>query len=66
VHFKHEQPQVILMESHVTIDDSAKAGRSQRALGISAQYLKCGLTTGHIEIHGNSLEDSGVITTKVE
>jgi len=24
----------------------------------------CGLTNGHIEIHGNSLEDSGVINTK--
>jgi len=28
--------------------------------------LACGLTNRHIEVHGNSLEDSGVITTKVE
>jgi len=52
--------------------DSANAGRSQRALSISTQYQRalsisaCGLTNRHIEIHGNSLEDSGVINTKVE
>jgi len=40
--------------------DSANAGRSQRALSISTQYLACGLTNHHVEIHGNSLEDSGV------
>jgi len=28
--------------------------------------LAYGLTNRHIEIHGNSLEDSGVITKKVE
>jgi len=46
--------------------DSANAGRSQRALSISAKYLGAGLTNRHIEIHGNSLVGSGVITTKVE
>jgi len=28
--------------------------------------MACGWTNGHTEIHGNSLEDPGVITTKVE
>jgi len=36
------------------------------ALSISTQSLACGLTNRHIEIHGNSFEESGVITTKVE
>jgi len=67
VHFKDEQPQVLLIESLRNNQyDSANAGRSQRALSISTQYLACGLTNRHIEIHGNLLEDSGVITTKVE
>jgi len=43
--------------------DSANAGRSQRALSISTQKLACNSTNRHIDIHGNSLEDSGVITT---
>jgi len=37
--------------------DSPKAGRSQRALGVTTLQSTCGLTNGHIDIHGNSLED---------
>jgi len=44
--------------------DSANAGRSQRALNISTQQSACGLTNRHIEIYGNSLEDSGIITNE--
>jgi len=66
VRFKHEQPQVLLIESHVTIGTIQLTQRSQRALGISTQKLARGLTNRHIEIHGKSLENSGVITTKVE
>ena len=39
---------------------------AMRALIIATQYLTCNLTNRHIEIRGNSLELSGVTTTKVE
>jgi len=65
VHFKHEQPQVRLSDSHLGIGRiQQNTGHSQRPLSISTQCLACGLTNGHIEIRGNSLEDPGVMNTK--
>ena len=44
--------------------DWPNAGRSQRASSITTLQPACGLINGHIDIHGNSLEDPGVITSK--
>jgi len=44
--------------------DSANAGRSLRAVGISTQQLACGLTNRHFEIHGNSLEGSMALSPR--
>jgi len=66
VHFKFEQLQVLLAESHATIGTIQQKQDAASVLRVSTQQLACGLTNRHFEMQGNSLEDSDVITTNVE
>jgi len=55
MHFKHEQSQVLSLTNYKTQPTCI-------------EYIDTivGMTNGHIDIHGNSLEDPGVCNTDSE
>jgi len=64
VHFKHEQPQVLSPDSHVTIGSLRFS--KHRTQPTCFEYIDTivGMRLDHTEIHGNSLEDPSVINTE--